>query len=188
MYFDSIKLEKKRRKNYGQKRTGKGSMGGIDIMGKKLIVYYSYTNNTKKIAEQIKKATAADICEIKTVKPYTGDYNSVVERGKQEVESGYKPEIKPLSVNLEDYDTIIIGTPVWWYTFAPAVAAFLSEYDFSGKTIIPFVTNGGWIGHTLKDIKKSCKNAVVTNAIDIRFDMDKMVMPESDLKKWMACL
>lgn len=163
-------------------------MGGLDIMGKKLIVYYSYTNNTKRIAEQIQMATGADICEIETVKPYTGDYNSVVDQGQQKVDRGFKPAIKPLSVNLGDYDTIIIGTPVWWYTYAPAVATFLSEYDLSGKTIIPFVTNGGWIGHTLKDIEKSCKNAIVTNAIDIRFDMDKMVMPESNLKKWIACL
>jgi flavodoxin len=163
-------------------------MGGLDIMEKKLIVYYSYTNNTKKIAEQIQIATSADICEIETVKPYTGDYNSVVDKGKQEVDRGFKPAIKPLRVNLVDYDTIIIGTPVWWYTYAPAVATFLSEYDLSGKTIIPFATNGGWIGHTLKDIEKGCKNAIVTNAIDIRFDMDKMVMPESNLKKWIDCL
>ncbi|MCH3964515.1 MAG: aldo/keto reductase [Clostridium sp.] len=109
-------------------------------MDKKLIVYYSYTNNTKKVAEKIQKATGLDICEIETVKPYTGDYNSVVDRGKQEVDSGYKPAIKPLSANLEDYDTIILGIPVWWYTYAPAVVTFLSEYDLSGKTIISSVS------------------------------------------------
>lgn len=157
-------------------------------MGKKLIVYYSYTNNTKKIAEQIQIATGADICEIETVKPYTGDYNSVVDQGKREVDRGFKPAIRPLSVNLEDYDTIIIGTPVWWYTYAPAVATFLSEYDLSGKTIIPFATNGGWLGHTLKDIEKVCKNAIVTNAIDIKFNTDKMVTSEIDLNKWIASL
>ncbi|MDT8718792.1 NAD(P)H-dependent oxidoreductase [Clostridium sp. 19966] len=157
-------------------------------MGKKLIMYYSYTNNTKKIAEQLQKATGADICEIETAKPYTGDYNSVVDQGKKEIDHGFKPEIKPLSVNLAAYDTIIIGTPVWWYTYAPAVATFLSEYDLSGKTVIPFVTNGGWIGHTIKDMEEACKNSIVTNAIDIRFDTDKMVMPESKLKKWIDCL
>ncbi|NMM64271.1 hypothetical protein HBE96_16720 [Clostridium sp. P21] len=157
-------------------------------MEKKLIVYYSYTKNTKKIAEQIQKATDADICEIETVKPYAGDYNSVVDQGKQEVDRGFKPEIKPLRVNLEDYNTIIIGTPVWWYTYAPAVATFLSEYDLSGKTIIPFATNGGWLGHTLKDIEKACKSAIVTNAIDIKFNTDKMVTPEITLNKWISCL
>jgi len=112
----------------------------------------------------------------------------VVEQGKQEIDHGFKPEIKPLSVNLGDYDTIIIGTPVWWYTYAPAVLTFLSEYDLSGKTIIPFVTNGGWIGHTIKDVEMVCKNAIITNEIDIRFDTDKMVMSVSDLDKWIAHL
>ncbi|MEY8001767.1 flavodoxin [Clostridium sp. Mt-5] len=157
-------------------------------MDKKLIVYYSYTNNTKKVAEKIQKATGSDICRIETVKPYTGDYNSVVDQGKQEVDSGYKPAIKPLSVNLEDYDTIILGTPVWWYTYSPAVATFLSKYDLSGKKIIPFVTNGGWIGHTIKDIQKVCKDTIVSNAIDIKFDTDKMIMPESNLEKWIVRL
>ncbi|ADK14490.1 MULTISPECIES: flavodoxin [Clostridium] len=130
------------------------------------------------------------ICNVtfEPVKSYTGDYNSVVEQGKRKVDRGFKPEIKPLLVNLEDYDTIIIGTLVWWYTYASAVATFLSEYDLSGKTIIPFVTNGGWIGHTLKDIKKVCKNAAVTNVIDIGFNTDKMVMSESNLEKWIASL
>jgi len=157
-------------------------------MGKKLIVYYSYTNNTKKIAEKIQKTTSADIFAIETVEPYVGDYNSVVEQGKEEIDQGFKPEIKPLSVNLADYDTISIGTPVWWYTYAPAVATFLSEYDLSGKTVNPFVTNGGWIGHTIQDVENVCKNAIVTNEIDIRFDTDKMVTSIADLDKWIARL
>ena len=79
-------------------------------MEKKLIVYYSYTNNTRKVAEQIQKATGSDICEIETVRPYAGDYNSVVDQGKQEVDSGFKPPIKPLTISLEHYDTIILGS------------------------------------------------------------------------------
>lgn len=157
-------------------------------MAKKLILYYSYTNNTKKIAEQIQNVTGVDICEIETAKPYLGDYNSVVAQGKQDVEDGVKPELKPLTVNLADYDTIIIGTPVWWYTYAPAVATLLSEYDLSGKKIIPFITNAGWLGHTLKDIENACKNSIVTNAINIKFDKNKMVMPENELKEWIDCL
>lgn len=110
---------------------------------KTLIVYYSYTGNTKKIAEKIHKEIGGDIAEIKTVVPYKESYNSVVEQGKKEVNQGYMPEIEPLGVNLEEYDTIILGTPVWWYTFAPAVKTFLEQNDFSGKKIYTFATNGG---------------------------------------------
>lgn len=78
-------------------------------------------------------------------------------QGKREVEKGFMPQIKPLSVNLSDYDVIAIGTPTWWYTMAPAVLTFLITNDFSGKTVIPFMTNGGWPGHVIKDMQANCK-------------------------------
>ena len=74
---------------------------------------------------------------------YKGTYEEVVNQGKREVEKGFMPQIKPLSVNLSDYDVIAIGTPTWWYTMAPAVLTFLTTNDFSEKTVIPFMTNGG---------------------------------------------
>ena len=73
------------------------------------------------------------------------------------MQKGFKPKIRPLTVNPADYDVIVLGTPVWWYTFAPAVKTFLESNDFSQKTIFPFATNGGRIGHTFKDIATSCK-------------------------------
>ena len=106
------------------------------------------------------------------------------EEDGHEIEQGYKPAIKPLPVNLADYDTIIIGTPVWWYTYAPAVAAFLSEYNLSGKTIIPFATNGGWIGHTFKDIKKACDGADVKMEMNIRFNGAVLSTPEKEIQTW----
>lgn len=94
---------------------------------KKVIVYYSYRGNTKSIAEMIQKSTGDDIARIETVVPYDGDYNSVVNQGQDEVNSGYCPEIKPLNIDLSKYDEVILGTPVWWYTFAPAMHTFLKE-------------------------------------------------------------
>ena len=94
---------------------------------KKVIVYYSYRGNTKSIAEMIQKSTGADIARIETVVPYDGDYNSVVNQGQDEVNSGYCPEIKPLNIDLSKYDEVILGTPVWWYTFAPAMHTFLTN-------------------------------------------------------------
>ena len=114
---------------------------------KSVIVYYSYGGNTKEIAEMIHKNTGAEMAEIKTVTPYKGSYNSVVSQGQKEVNRGYMPEIMPLEIDINNYDKIFLGTPVWWYTFAPAVKTFLNNNDFNGKTICPFITNGGWIGH-----------------------------------------
>ena len=71
----------------------------------------------------------AELAEIDTVQPYTGSYDEVVDQGQREVNAGYKPEIKPLTVNIQDYDVIAVGTPTWWYTMAPAVLTFLSAQE-----------------------------------------------------------
>ena len=80
---------------------------------KKVILYYSYRGNTKSIAEMIQKSTGDDIARIETVVSYDGDYNSVVNQGQDEVNSGYCPKIKPLNIDLSKYDEVILGTPVW---------------------------------------------------------------------------
>ena len=108
---------------------------------KKLIIYYTMDGNTKKIAEKIQAVTGADIERLDTVIPYTGTDEEIVDQGQMEVNQGYMPKIKPLSVNVADYDTIIIGTPTWWYTMAPAVLTFLNSNSLEGKTVIPFCTS-----------------------------------------------
>ena len=123
---------------------------------KAIILYYSYLGNTKKIAEMIQGKIGGDIARIETVVPYGKDYNQVVSQGEDEINRGFMPEIKPLDIRLENYDTVILGTPVWWYTFAPAIKTFLAQNNLSGKKIYPFATNGGWIGHTFKDIENAC--------------------------------
>lgn len=128
---------------------------------KALVLYYSYGGNTEKIANMIKEKMNADFEKIDTVVPYSGSYNDVVAQGHSEVDRGYMPKINPVSSDINCYDTILIGTPVWWYTFAPAIKTLLHHFNFSGKTIYPFATNGGWVGHTFEDLKKECINADV---------------------------
>lgn len=151
---------------------------------KNIILYYSHSGNTRKVAELIRDEIGGKIAEIETVKPYEGSYDDVVRQGKKEIDSGFMPEIKPLAASLADYDTVILGSPVWWYTFAPAVYTFLHENSLSGKTVYPFATNGGWIGHTLKDFEKYCTGADVKKGIDIHFDGDVMRTSEKEIKKW----
>ena len=153
---------------------------------KSIVIYYSYGGNTRKIAEEIQKKLGADVAEIETVKPYTGSYNDVVDQGQREVESGFMPEIKPFEVDLDVYDTVILGTPVWWYTFAPAMKTFLNNTDLSGKKVYPFATNGGWIGHTFKDFEKLCPGAKVEPGLNIRFQEDKQLTPEADIQRWLG--
>ena len=161
-------------------------------MKKMLVVYYSWSNgNTKQIAEQLAKATGAELAEIDTVQPYTGSYDEVVDQGQREVNAGYKPEIKPLTVNIQDYDGIAVGTPTWWYTMAPAVLTFLSAQDFTGKTVIPFMTNGGWPGHVIKDMKANCKGAEFSHEMEIQFDSTggaHLETPEKKIDAWIEAV
>lgn len=151
---------------------------------KSIVIYYSYGGNTRKIAERIQRILGADAAEIETVKPYSGSYNDVVEQGQQEVNSGFMPEIKQIKVDLRQYDAVILGTPVWWYTFAPAMKTFLNNTDLSGKKVYPFATNGGWIGHTFKDFEKACSGADVQSGLNIRFNEDKLLTSEADIDRW----
>lgn len=161
-------------------------------MADTLIVYYSQARgNTKRIAEKIQKAKGYDIAEIETAKPYTGSYEEIVDRGQEEVNTHYQPNIKNLSADLNAYSRIIIGSPTWWYTMAPAVLTFLNSNDFSGKTVIPFSTHGGWPGHLIKDIKALCNGAEFEKEKEIQFDSTggaELITPESEIDEWIKQL
>ena len=157
-------------------------------MKKVLIVYYSWSNgNTERIAKMLQKEAGGDLVKIDTVQPYIGSYDEVVNQGQEEVNRGYEPEIEPLGVNISDYDVIAVGTPTWWYTMAPAVLTFLHGQDFTGKKVVPFMTNGGWPGHVIKDMKAACKGAEVTCEMQVQFDStggDRLETSEKQIEQW----
>lgn len=161
------------------------------MMDKKmLVVYYSVSNgNTRRIAERLQRVTGADIVRLDTVTPYTGSYDAIVEQGQREVNRRYQPEIKPLNVCVADYNVIAVGTPTWWYTMAPAVLTFLKSCNWSGKTVIPFQTHGGWPGHALKDMKNACRGAAFACEKAIRFDSTggaELISTEEEISEWLA--
>ena len=157
-------------------------------MKKLLIIYYSWSNgNTERIAKMLQSETDSDILKIDTIVPYSGSYDDVVNQGQNEVQRGYEPEIKPLDINIADYDVIAVGTPTWWYTMAPAVKTFLHQQDFTGKTVVPFMTNGGWPGHVIKDMKAACKGANVVCDMQIQFDStggSNLETPQEQINEW----
>ena len=154
----------------------------------KLVVYFSYTGHTKLIAEEIKEKLNCDILELKRVVPYSNEYNAVVNDEQNSENSNIIPEIENISIDLNKYDEIILGTPVWQYRPAPVVRAFLKKYDLSGKTIIPFATNAGWLGRTFAEIKSLYPNSTVKDELNIVFTTDyaesKLVTPASSIAAW----
>ena len=157
-------------------------------MKRALTVYYSWSNgNTERIAKMLQKEIGGDIVRIDTITPYEGSYDDVVNQGQEEVQRGYEPEIKSLGVNISDYDVIAVGTPTWWYTMAPAVLTFLHTESFVDKTVIPFMTNAGWPGNVIKDMKTACKGADIKYEMEIQFDStggSRLETPMEDITKW----
>jgi flavodoxin len=159
---------------------------------KKLVIYYSQARgNTKRIAEMIAQKTGADITAIETAVPYTGTYEEIVDQGQKEVNRGFQPKIKDLEVDIAEYDEIIIGTPTWWYTMAPAVLTFLNSTDFSGKKVAIFQTHGGWPAHALKDMRALLSGAEVISEYAVQFDStggDHLETPVRDIENWIEKL
>ena len=136
---------------------------------KVLVLYYSQTNNTKLVAEQIAGMMQADIEAIEAVNPYDGDFDATIQRCLQERQDGVLPEIKPLKSKISKYDVIFIGYPVWFGTYAPPIITFLKDYDLSGKEVVPFCTFGsGGLESSMADMKQAQPNAKIECGFGIR--------------------
>ena len=133
-------------------------------MAKKLVLYFSVYGTAKAVAEEIARQTGADLMEIEPVVPYDSDrnhYNALAKLAKKEHDEDQRPAIKN-TIPVGEYDTIYLGYPMWWYTFPMIIYALFDQYDFSGKTIIPFNTHmGSGDGGTYATIRKLVPNATV---------------------------
>ena len=138
-------------------------------MKKILVVYFSRSGNTREVADQIHEKVGGDIFEIQSVKPYPDDYDECVEQAKKELEKGYRPKLKTMVKNIESYDVVFIGYPDWWSTIPAPVRVFLSAYNLSGKTIVPFCTHeGSGLGRSVTDISKLCPKSTLLEGLAIR--------------------
>lgn len=137
---------------------------------KSLIVYYSCTGNTKRIAELIKEKTRADIFEIELKKDYS--VVSAYTIGLVHASTGHMPQMKN-SIDIKDYDTIILGTPVWMFTIAPALRTFINNNSFEGKKVIPFCTDEGGKGNCFEKIKELCEGAEISDSKEFVFVKNK---------------
>lgn len=117
--------------------------GKTDMKGKKVLVAcYSWSGNTKSIAECIAKKIGAERFDIVCKTPYTTDYRACCDQAKKELAEGTLPELAN-DVDISTYDVIFLGSPNWWGTVSPPVRALIAKHDFTGKTVIPFFTHGG---------------------------------------------
>ena len=136
---------------------------------KVLVLYYSQTGNTEQVAKEIATRLDADMEAIVAVSPYDGDFQATIERCIQEREQGILPDIQPVAANLDEYDVIFLGYPVWFGTFAPPVITWLNSVDLSCKTVVPFCTFGsGGLDSSIRDLAAKQPNANILPGYGVR--------------------
>lgn len=152
--------------------------------GKVLIAYFSWGGNTRGIAKEIAVQTGADLFEITCVEPYSKDYNTVLEEAQRDQNAQARPKLADQVENMEQYDTILLGYPNWWASIPMPVASFLEEYDFKGKTIIPFCSHGGGrFGQSLTVIAKLTPDAVIGEGLAVSYSGGSSL--SSDVSTWL---
>lgn len=149
-----------------------------------LIVYFSWSGNTESVAKEIQAQTGADLFEIVPTEPYTEDYNALLEIAQEEQASDARPAISGEVENFEKYDVVYFGYPNWWSDMPMILYTFLDEYDFSGKTIAPFVTSGGsGFSGTISAIESMEPEAEVTEGLSL--GSSAAADPENAVAGWL---
>jgi flavodoxin len=134
-----------------------------------LVAYFSWSGNTREIANQIHKIVGGDLFEIVTVNRYPSDYDETVRQARKELETSCRPQLASEVEDIESYDLVFIGYPNWCYTIPAPVASFLSKCDSTEKTIAPFCTHGGdRLGESVEDIAKLCQRSLVLEGLAVR--------------------
>ena len=137
---------------------------------KNLIVYFSWSNNTKKLIEEVNIRFNFDVIRIERKNPYSKDYNQCAYvEAKEEVEKGIHPEIRKLNTNFQDYDNILLFFPIWWYTFPMPVGTFIEQLgEFKGQVYIfanSYTNDPQYMVNSMKDCKKINSNIQFKEAL-----------------------
>lgn len=159
---------------------------------KTLVVYYSFTGNSKGIAGYVKEKLNADIIELEPQTPFSDDYDAVV-NDWQNNDIKRDVEIKRVTTNLREYDKIVLITCVWWYGISPVMKKFLKEYDLSNKDVIVASINAGWVGHSINDYESLLPNSNIKGKIDIVYGSEEderhdLKTSYTEIDKWIESI
>ncbi|MBT9779647.1 flavodoxin [Clostridium sp. MCC353] len=141
--------------------------------------------NAALMADWIRQEVGGDLFSIKVEEPYSSDYDECLNRAADEKADRARPALSTHVDNMEDYDIVFLGFPNWWYTLPMPVLSFVEEYDFSGKTVVPFCTHGtGGLAATIQDLKKALpESARVLDPIGVYRPEVKDAQPE--IQEWL---
>lgn len=162
-----------------------------------LIVYLSRTKNTKAVAEIIRQNVGGTLVELELQNPYPADYQTTVNQVAAENASGFLPPLKTSIDSIEKYDVVFVGFPTWGMQLPPPVKSFLSQYNLSGKTVVPFNTNAGYgVGSSFETVKELCTASTVLEGFSTKggierdgvlfvMEGEKEVAVQTAVKSWL---
>lgn len=158
---------------------------------KTLVLYFSHSGNTRKIAQYVHEFVGGELVELKTVDAYPENYDKCVDQARKELEANFRPKLleklNETFAKLDDYETVYLGYPNWWGTTPMAFATMLETHDFSTKTIIPFCTHeGSALGASTRDIAKWSPKSTLLNGLAVRGRSVASAKPE--VEKWLRQL
>lgn len=142
-----------------------------------------YVGNTASAAYEMQKIIGGDVFEIVTEEKYPVSHKDCSAIAEQEMKSNARPALTTHVENMDSYDVIFVGYPIWWYIEPMAIRTFLEEYNLSGKTIVPFCTTMGvGVDESVKDIKSICPNSTVLNGLTLSTGQNDA---SGDISKWL---
>jgi flavodoxin len=142
-----------------------------------LVAFFSRTGNTRVIAGQIRRAHSADSFEIVPATPYPEDYEDTVSQAQRERDSGYEPPLRETVGTMASYDVIFLGFPIWGTTAPPVIRTFLSNHDLTRKTLIPFITHGGYgLGSSLSVVLAHAPDARLIEGFTLEADQERRTL------------
>lgn len=157
---------------------------GRAVGPKTLVAYFSRSGNTRVVAGLIQRALGADLFEIQPATPYPKDYLATVEQARQERDCGRERALATKVMNMANYDTVFLGFPIWGETAPPVIRAFLSAHDLLGKTLIPFITHGGYgLGNSQAVLARYAPIARLREGFVMEADQERRTMDR--VNKWM---
>lgn len=168
--------------------TNEGASQAMNNNGKKILVaYFSWSGNTKAVAEEIHKQVGGDIVEIVPATPYSETYSVTVAKAKAEQAANARPAINTKIADFDKYDVVFLGYPNWWGSFPMPVATFIETYKLDGKTVAPFFTHGGGgEQRCLSDLQKLTPNAKFTQ--DLVLSGSSAKNAQGQIKSWLDSL